>query len=173
MIGITLDISSEISTSTAPGRVLSPPISIISAPSEIIDFKCTSAVSTEEYFPPSEKLSGVTFNIPITLGTSKESLQIFTLSLVILCKILSGIFFAKTIWGSVFLASFSAWVNQKCVPRMTCALSGMERSVLSIGRKYSVIFNVYYIYSENIFFQRQYNGEPVFIIEHRLYPDNT
>ena len=80
MIGITLNISSEIATSTAPGRVLSPPISIISAPSEIIDFKCSSAVAIDEYFPPSEKLSGVTFNIPITLGKSKESPQILTLS---------------------------------------------------------------------------------------------
>ena len=82
--GTTLDISSEVSTSSAPGRVLSPPISIISAPAETIDMQCSVAASKVEYLPPSEKLSGVTFNIPMILGISKERPQILGLLSVIL-----------------------------------------------------------------------------------------
>ncbi len=50
------------------GRVDSPPISIISAPSFFNLLICLLADFDFKYFPPSEKLSGVTFNIPINNG---------------------------------------------------------------------------------------------------------
>src|ERR1700681_1669630 len=49
-----------------PGRVDSVPMSIKSAPSRSICSACCTAFSCEKKFPPSEKLSGVTFNTPIT-----------------------------------------------------------------------------------------------------------
>ena len=48
-----------------PGLVDSPPISIISAPEFIIDFILFNALLFLLYKPPSEKLSGVIFKIPI------------------------------------------------------------------------------------------------------------
>jgi hypothetical protein len=40
-----------------------------------------------EYLPPSEKLSGVTFKMPMIVGVSKDIRQILGLLLVILSKI--------------------------------------------------------------------------------------
>ena len=59
-------ISSATEIFTCPGRVDSPPTSMISAPSLIISSVCFNAASRSPYFPPSEKESGVTFRIPIT-----------------------------------------------------------------------------------------------------------
>ncbi len=53
-----------------PGRVDSAPISSMSAPSSSNSTARAKARSGSEYFPPSEKESGVTFNTPI----SKRSL---------------------------------------------------------------------------------------------------
>ena len=138
--GITLDISCATSNSAAPGRVLSPPISIISAPAETIDMQCSVAAFKVEYLPPSEKLSGVTFKIPMIVGVSKDIRQILGLLLVIFSKMWLGIFLANTISDPEFLESFTACVNQKAVPRIICALLGISHSDLIIGRKYSLIF---------------------------------
>jgi len=59
-----LDSSSAI-TASEPGRVLSPPISRISAPSAISFNPCSTALSLLRNRPPSENESGVTFSTPI------------------------------------------------------------------------------------------------------------
>ena len=53
-------------TPSDPGRVDSPPTSIMSAPAASIATACATAASTFKNNPPSEKLSGVTFSTPIT-----------------------------------------------------------------------------------------------------------
>ncbi len=58
--------SSEADVSTDPGRVDSPPMSSRSAPARSIAKACSIALSGCRNLPPSEKLSGVTFNTPIT-----------------------------------------------------------------------------------------------------------
>ncbi|CAB4921995.1 unannotated protein [freshwater metagenome] len=63
--GITRAISSASLTRSAPGRVDSPPISIMSTPSEIISCARLTADANELCFPPSAKESGVTFKIPM------------------------------------------------------------------------------------------------------------
>ena len=63
--GKTLWASSSALTGVCPGRVDSPPISIISAPSAIMASVCRKASSKWFHFPPSEKESGVIFKIPI------------------------------------------------------------------------------------------------------------
>ena len=66
MTGTTRPISSSSEINVYPRRVDSPPTSIIVAPSFIISSVWASAASRLLNFPPSEKESGVTFNIPIT-----------------------------------------------------------------------------------------------------------
>src|SRR6185369_7077644 len=65
--GNTLCNSSCAETGSDPGRVDSPPTSIISAPSFIISWtRIKTASILLKYKPPSEKESGVIFKIPIT-----------------------------------------------------------------------------------------------------------
>src|SRR6202040_1668128 len=52
----------------APGRVDSPPTSIMSQPCAAIFLACDRAVSAVIYRPPSENESGVKLRIPITIG---------------------------------------------------------------------------------------------------------
>ena len=66
MMGITRLISSSGVTRSAPGRVDSPPTSMMSTPSATISFARESAFSKVSYRPPSAKESGVTLRIPIT-----------------------------------------------------------------------------------------------------------
>src|SRR5579864_641210 len=66
--GSTRCNSSSSETGCEPGRVDSPPMSSRSAPSCTSFSPCAMAVLTEKNCPPSEKLSGVTFTIPITSG---------------------------------------------------------------------------------------------------------
>ena len=54
-----------------PGLVDSPPTSIILAPELIIFDICLRALFFLLNFPPSEKLSGVKFKIPIIVGLEK------------------------------------------------------------------------------------------------------
>src|SRR5689334_14613319 len=65
MTGTTRWISSSADTGSPPGRVDSPPTSMISAPSKIICSACATAASTETNCPPSLKLSGVTLRMPM------------------------------------------------------------------------------------------------------------
>src|SRR6266571_5299049 len=64
--GITRRSSSRSGTLRDPGRVDSPPTSMIAAPSSAIRTACSTAWRGRRKRPPSEKESGVTFRIPIT-----------------------------------------------------------------------------------------------------------
>ena len=66
--GITRRSSSSTDTSCAPGRVDSPPISKIAAPSAASCNPCAIAASASKCSPPLAKESGVTLTIPITFG---------------------------------------------------------------------------------------------------------
>ena len=61
-------ISASAGSKAAFGLVDSAPMSIISAPSCNMSFAWERAAATSEYFPPSEKESSETFNIPIIRG---------------------------------------------------------------------------------------------------------
>ncbi len=64
--GPTRRHSSSQGTVSAPGRVDSPPMSMIAAPSETIWRARAIAASASAYRPPSENESGVTLRTPIT-----------------------------------------------------------------------------------------------------------
>ena len=64
--GITRPSSSAVDTGVAPGRVDSPPISMIAAPAARSASALALACSGVVYRPPSEKESGVTLIMPIT-----------------------------------------------------------------------------------------------------------
>jgi hypothetical protein len=66
--GSTRAVSVGPSTRSAPGRVDSPPMSMMSAPVRRSAMPCATAASTLAYRPPSEKESGVTLRTPITTG---------------------------------------------------------------------------------------------------------
>ena len=71
-----------------PGRVDSPPISIISAPAFFMLKILLVALLKELNFPPSEKLSGVIFKIPINIGKlSNVNLGIFLTLEILLISI--------------------------------------------------------------------------------------
>ncbi len=65
IIGTTRRISSSAETHLAPGRVDSPPTSMMLAPASNISATCSNAFSKVTNSPPSEKESGVTLSIPI------------------------------------------------------------------------------------------------------------
>ena len=73
--GITRRSSSSTVTSSAPGRVDSPPTSTSAAPSASIRRAAPTASAADAYVPPSEKLSGVTLRIPITVGRTQRSVD--------------------------------------------------------------------------------------------------
>ncbi|AMD55941.1 hypothetical protein ATO49_25600 [Mycolicibacterium fortuitum subsp. fortuitum DSM 46621 = ATCC 6841 = JCM 6387] len=64
--GATRAASTEGSTRTAPGRVDSPPTSMIAAPAAARASPCSTARSRSMNLPPSEKESSVTFTTPMT-----------------------------------------------------------------------------------------------------------
>ncbi len=66
--GMTRLSSSWTLTALAPGRVDSPPISTIPAPSSTIVVAWSIAELASKNFPPSEKESGVTLRTPIMIG---------------------------------------------------------------------------------------------------------
>ena len=63
--GITRCNSSSGATASAPGRVDSPPTSMMCAPSAAIRRPCATAFSASKKFPPSENEFGVIFNTPM------------------------------------------------------------------------------------------------------------
>ncbi len=65
IIGITRRFSSATSTGSAPGRVDSPPTSMMLAPLAIIFRASASACGAGKNLPPSENESGVTFRTPM------------------------------------------------------------------------------------------------------------
>jgi hypothetical protein len=71
--GSTRACSSAGEVGFAPGRVLSPPTSMISVPAWAIANPARIAVSGSRCTPPSLKLSGVTFSTPMTRGRSSAS----------------------------------------------------------------------------------------------------
>ena len=66
--GAVLLTCSLVEMGVEPGRVDSPPTSMMVAPSAIICIAWFSAVSMVLNLPPSEKESGVTFRIPMMTG---------------------------------------------------------------------------------------------------------
>ena len=70
--GSTRRSSSSTLTACAPGRLDSPPMSSMSAPSLSSCSQCASAECTSKCWPPSENESGVTLTMPITLGSVKS-----------------------------------------------------------------------------------------------------
>src|SRR5205085_9671055 len=68
--GMTRCSSSSPDTGAAPGRVDSPPMSMVSAPSAASRRACAIAWSRSRNLPPSEKESGVMFTTPMTMGLS-------------------------------------------------------------------------------------------------------
>src|SRR5580658_8043849 len=73
MTGSTRRSCSSPATAAAPGRVDSPPMSMIAAPSAAMRSACASAASGSRKRPPSENESGVTFSTPMTTGRSSSS----------------------------------------------------------------------------------------------------
>src|SRR5688572_26236612 len=71
--GMILRNSSSSETGCAPGRVDSPPMSMMSAPSSASRRAWAIASSGPKKRPPSEKESGVMFTTPMTRGRSSES----------------------------------------------------------------------------------------------------
>ncbi len=72
----TRAISSGSGTSAAPGRVLSPPMSRMSAPVRHQSRgRAPAPPRRRDSRPPSEKLSGVTFRMPMIRGRSSDSPQ--------------------------------------------------------------------------------------------------
>src|SRR5215212_3334139 len=67
--GTTLRASSSCGTGSEPGRVDSPPTSIISAPSSSMAAAREAAFSGTRKSPPSEKESGVTLRTPTSTGS--------------------------------------------------------------------------------------------------------
>src|SRR5688572_3107163 len=71
--GRTRRSSSSSPTGALPGRVDSPPTSMIAAPSAAMRSAHATAESTATKRPPSEKESGVTFRTPMTTGLPRSS----------------------------------------------------------------------------------------------------
>ena len=76
--GITRASSSSSETSAAPGRVDSPPTSMMSAPSAASFLPQATAASVVACSPPSEKESGVTFTIPMMRGRVRSSVRVLS-----------------------------------------------------------------------------------------------
>ena len=70
--GSTRASSSPSGSGNAPGRDDSPPMSRMSAPASTSASQCANAAWVDLYCPPSEKESGVTLTMPITLGVAKS-----------------------------------------------------------------------------------------------------
>ena len=66
--GSTRANSSSSPTGAAPGRVDSPPTSMMRALSSTMRSACASAAASPSCWPPSEKESGVTLRMPMTMG---------------------------------------------------------------------------------------------------------
>ena len=64
------------STGSAPGRVDSPPMSTIAAPSRTRVRPCASASSAAKKRPPSENESGVTLTTPMMHGKERSRAQV-------------------------------------------------------------------------------------------------
>ncbi len=73
MTGTTRASSSASDTAAAPGRVDSPPTSMMSAPSSAICMARSSARSRDKKRPPSENESGVMFKTPMTATCRRSS----------------------------------------------------------------------------------------------------
>ena len=97
--GRTREASSSAETKAAPGRVDSPPISIMSAPSFTICTAWLNAVFLSINLPPSEKESGVTFKIPITAGVVRSRVRLLKLICIIFSLKLNQIFCSKFMRG--------------------------------------------------------------------------
>ena len=71
--GSTRRSSSSAGTVSEPGRVDSPPMSTMEAPSRTSVRACSSAASAARNLPPSENESGVTLTTPMMAGNGRSS----------------------------------------------------------------------------------------------------
>ena len=71
--GSTRRSSSSGGTGSEPGRVDSPPMSTMAAPSRTSVRACSSAASAARKRPPSENESGVTLTTPMMAGNGRSS----------------------------------------------------------------------------------------------------
>ena len=70
----------DAAATLAPGRVDSPPTSMMSAPSSSSRSPCVTAFSGSRYKPPSEKESGVTLTMPMmSVRFPSSSVRVFKL----------------------------------------------------------------------------------------------
>ena len=74
LVALAAATSASAETSSAPGRVDSPPTSMICAPSAAIRLPCSTAFAVVKNSPPSEKESGVTFSTPMIIERSERSI---------------------------------------------------------------------------------------------------
>jgi hypothetical protein len=86
---MTRAISSVEETGAAPGRVDSPPMSMMSAPSSARRRAWATAASVVAWRPPSEKESGVTLTMPMMRAREERSKERERVR-----QIMSGIFSA-------------------------------------------------------------------------------
>ena len=87
MMGIIRLSSSSGLIGAEPGRVDSPPISIMSTPSSIIcSTRATAFATSSKNNPPSEKESGVTLRIPMTIVLLPDGL--FEKIFIGFCKVI-------------------------------------------------------------------------------------
>ena len=70
--GKTRANSSSSGNGSAPGRLDSPPMSRICAPSASSCSQCRKAAAVDACWPPSENESGVTFTMPMTRGSPRS-----------------------------------------------------------------------------------------------------
>src|SRR3954452_8626703 len=93
--GITRRISSSAPTGRAPGRVDSPPMSRMSAPSAISSRPCAIAASASRKRPPSENESGVTLTMPMTSASTQACSPFSAVNVGLPARVLA----LSPIWG--------------------------------------------------------------------------
>ena len=131
--GTVRSISTSLAIRSAPGRVDSPPTSMISAPALTISRASLKALSLSANCPPSEKLSRVTFRMPMTFGVEKDIPMIGGLWQVQVFSQLSGTSCTGITKAGWLRLNCSAWENHNGPPAKLYACSGRIGSVDRIG----------------------------------------
>src|SRR3989338_10521926 len=167
IIGLTLLNSSSSETGSEPGLELSPPISIISAPSLTICFACLIALFESKNKLPSEKESGVTLRIPIIkvlLNLSSNFPHLIVFSMIIFNFFLETFHYFFCDYSRSIFYYFAVYsVYRYYLPRSVCKKNLIKRA--SFALFYSCFlyfcnpFCYFYYYApcnalQNIFFWR-------------------
>src|SRR3989338_3219487 len=131
IIGLTLLNSSSSETGSEPGLELSPPISIISAPSLTICFACLIALFESKNKLPSEKESGVTLRIPIIkvlLNLSSNFPHLTAFSIIIFNFFLEFLhYFFCDCSRSIFYYFVVYFIYRHYLPRGICKETFIKR----------------------------------------------